>query len=289
MAQNRTYDRSLEDVGNIVHLEHVNVRVPDQLLATSFYVSALGLTRDPYMMTGIDNMWVNVGRSQFHLPTHGTDVLRGRTGLVLPWYDGLAERLEAARPLLADTAYDFKVRKSHIDVTCPWGNRIRCHPPAQRFGDMRVGMPYVLLDVPTGSAAGIAAFYREIMGAHAVADQFENAPAAVVRTGTNQHMYFRETRRSLPPFDGHHIQIYIADFAGPHERLRARGLVTEESDAHQYRFEDIVDPESGEPLFTLEHEVRSLHHPLYGRPLVNRNPDQWIMNYTRGADALASA
>jgi len=57
------FDRTAEDLGNIVALEHVNVLVPDQGLATLFYVSGLGLTRDPYMMTSTDNMWVNVGRS----------------------------------------------------------------------------------------------------------------------------------------------------------------------------------------------------------------------------------
>ena len=73
-----SYDRAAEDLGNIVALEHVNTRIPDQQLATAFYVSALGLTRDPYLMTGTDNMWVNVGRSQFHLPTSKPEVLRGR-------------------------------------------------------------------------------------------------------------------------------------------------------------------------------------------------------------------
>jgi hydrogenase maturation factor len=34
MKQN--YDRAVDDVGNIVSLEHVNVCVPDQGLATSF-------------------------------------------------------------------------------------------------------------------------------------------------------------------------------------------------------------------------------------------------------------
>ena len=67
--QARQYDRTTQTVGNIVHLEHVNVRQPNQQLATIFYVSALGLTRDPYMMVGVDNMWVNIGRSQMHLPT----------------------------------------------------------------------------------------------------------------------------------------------------------------------------------------------------------------------------
>ena len=66
------FDRTADNVGNIVSLEHVNVCVLDQSLATSFYISALGLTRDPFMMTGVDNMWANIGLSQFHLPTRGT-------------------------------------------------------------------------------------------------------------------------------------------------------------------------------------------------------------------------
>ena len=38
-------------------------------------------------------------------------------------------------------------------------------------------------------------------------------------------------------------------------------------------------------LFTIEHEVRSMKHPLYLRPLVNRNPAQTIMQYAPGSDA----
>ena len=65
----KQYDRSAEDLGNIVGLEHVNLQVEDQVQTTLFYISGLGLTRDPYLMTSVDNMWVNVGRSQFHLIT----------------------------------------------------------------------------------------------------------------------------------------------------------------------------------------------------------------------------
>ncbi len=286
MGSKTKLDRSGEDIGNIVHLEHVNVCVPDQLLATSFYISALGLTRDPYMMTGVDNMWVNVGDHQFHLPTRGTHVLRGYTGLVLPWYDDLPARLDAARPLLEDTQFDFTQRASWIDVTCPWGNRIRCHPPGPRFAPMTVGMPYVALDVQPGAAMGICEFYAEILGASAHLTTFDGAPAAQVTTGPGQHLYFRERKHMTPEFDGHHIQIYISDFTGPHGKLQQRDLITAEDGTHQYRFQNIVDPKSGELLFELEHEVRSLKHPLYARPLVNRNPGQWIMNYKRGADAL---
>ncbi len=55
------FDRSTEDVGNIVEFGHVNIRVPDQQLALIFYVMGLGLTRDPYLVTGVDNAWINVG------------------------------------------------------------------------------------------------------------------------------------------------------------------------------------------------------------------------------------
>ena len=61
----RTCDRPSQDVGNILLLEHLNVTVPDQETATTFYVTGLGFTRDPYMMVGSDNMWINVGRQQF--------------------------------------------------------------------------------------------------------------------------------------------------------------------------------------------------------------------------------
>jgi hypothetical protein len=105
----------------------------------------------------------------------------------------------------------------------------------------------------------------------------------VARMGT----VFRETDAAAPAFDGHHIAIYLADFSGPHRRLLEKGLITEESDQHQYRFEDIVDVDSGKVLFTIEHEVRSMRHPLYARPLVNRNPVQTNRLYAPGHEDLS--
>jgi hypothetical protein len=117
----------------------------------------------------------------------------------------------------------------------------------------------------------------------------EGAPGnetAVVSVSATQRLRFRETARPLPDYDGHHVQVYVSDFSGPHRRLLERGLVTEESDEYQYRFRDLVDPASGKSLFTIEHEVRSLTHPLYARPLVNRNPEQSNRSYVRGHDAF---
>jgi len=282
---NCPFDRRAEDLGNIVALEHVNVTVPDQQKATLFYVAGLGLTRDPFLMTGTGNMWINVGRSQFHLPTNKPQVLRGAVGIVLSDREALLMRLTRIRKRLEGSCFDFREHQEFVEATCPWGNRIRCHQPNERFGRITLGMPYVEFDVPIGCAGTIAAFYREIMAARANASEDKIGRFARVEAGIGQCLLFRETAGVQLPYDGHHIQIYAADFSGPHARLSDRGLITEESDQHQYRFKDLVDPQTGAILFTIEHEVRSMRHPLYMRPLVNRNPSQNNLTYAPGYDA----
>ena len=278
----KKFDRAAEDLGNIVALEHVNVTIPDQHLSTLFYITGLGLTRDPYLVTGVVNMWVNVGRSQFHLPTDEPQVLRGCVGLVTPDLDGLARRLESVREALDSTQFGFSVHNDHIDATCPWGNRFRCHAPDERFGPIALGMAFVELDVPADTAARIAQFYREIMGTLATVSKSDDAVAAHASVGNHQELVFLETDAPTVAYDGHHIQVYVADFSGPHSRLAERGLVSQEDNQHQYRFRDITDVDNGELLFTLEHEVRSMTHPLFARPLANRNPDQTNQQFAPG-------
>src|SRR3984893_9428290 len=150
MAKGKTYDRAAEDLGNIVALEHVNITVPDQEKAALFYINGLGLTRDPYMMTGPANMWVNAGRSQFHLPTGKPQVLRGHIGVVLSDADSLRQRLGMVREALAGTRFECHERDGFIEAACPWGNRFRCYTPSERFGPTALGIPYVEFDVPQG-------------------------------------------------------------------------------------------------------------------------------------------
>jgi hypothetical protein len=278
------YDRAAEDLGNSIHLEHVNVFVPDQHLATLFYVTGLGLTRDPYLMVSDTNMWVNVGRSQFHLPSGEAQVLRGHTGIVIEGREALLERLASVAGKLKGTAFTFSEHNDYVEATCPWGNRVRCYEPdAARFGRITLGIPYVEFDVPVGTAKGICAFYPEIVGIPA---ELKNGDATVARAkvGKDQYLQFRETDRPQPEFDGHHVQIYITDFSGPYRRLLKRDLVSQEDNQYQYRFRDIVDLESGRKLFTVEHEVRSATHPMYLRPLINRNPAQTNRTYANGHD-----
>ncbi len=274
-----------EDVGNIVLLEHVNVTIPDQALSTTFYVLGLGFARDPYMMVGLNNMWVNAGEQQFHLPTNPPQVVPGHIGLVVPDLDALLERLKGVEDALDGTRFAYARHDDHVAVTCPWGNQFRAHAPHPRFGDITLGVPYVELSVPRGAAAPIARFYEKVLGAPSVVDKGGEA-AARVTIGTSQWLVFRETDEPIPDSYGHHIAVYVSNFSGPYNWLKQRDLIMEEVRNHQFRFKTLVDPGSGEPAYTLEHEVRSLFHPLYRRPLVNRNPGQQIRDYHRGEDAL---
>ncbi|MEX2327367.1 MAG: hypothetical protein WD558_06530, partial [Pseudomonadales bacterium] len=241
-----SYDRASQDVGNILLLEHVNVTVPDQLLATQFYVSGLGLTRDPYVDFGPFNVWINAGEQQFHLPTNKPQVLRGHTGLVVPSLEDLATRLARVAPRLKGTCFSTVARRRWIDVTCPYGNHIRCYEPGS-FGEMKLGIPYVELRVPIGTSEGIGRFYRDVMAARTSVAK----GLCTVHVGTGQSIRFRETPKKLPDYDGHHIAIYISNFSVPHKMIKARGLLTQESDAHQYRFTTLFDPVTGESLFEL--------------------------------------
>ncbi len=272
------YDRASEDVGNIVEFGHVNVRVPDQRLATLFYVSGLGLTRDPYLMTGVDNMWINVGVSQFHLPSGPAQVVDGVIGLILPDLEATRARLARVAGALAATAHGVVDHGDHLEVTCPWGNRFIARGAGAAPGSMRLGIAYVALNAPPGTSGRIARFYREVLRAPATAADGE----ARVGIGTDFVLRFIETEAAGRAWDGNHIQISLADFSGPHRWLAERGLIAEESDQHQYRFNDVVDVDTGERLVTVEHEVRSMRHPLYARRLVNRNARQSNRSYVTG-------
>src|SRR5947209_7233126 len=286
----KQYDRSTQDLGNILNLGHVNVCISDQHLATYYYITGLGLTRDPFLNTGAGNMWVNVGMSQFHLPIGQPDVLRGVTGLVVPDRTVLLERLTQMRKPLEGTKFDFRENNDCVETVCPWGNRINVHAPDEtRFGRIVLGMPYIEFDVRPGTAERIARFYREVMGALTAVIGNGGGRAARVQVGEKQYWYFRETDAPERPYDRHHVQIYIADFSGPHRRLKELNLITGETGEYEYRFTDVIDLNSREILFTVEHETRSQTNPMYGRPLVNRNPAQTNTDYKPGHDSLSWA
>lgn len=278
------YDRAAEDVGNILMLEHVNLTVPDQGIAALFYVTGLGFTRDPYIDFGTFNMWVNLGEQQFHLPKSSAQKFRGHIAVVVPDLDDLKKRLKFIAKPMADTEFAWEEKDDHIALTCPWGNDIRAFP-AGTFPLMDLGMPYVDMQVPPGTSAGIARFYNEVLDCPASAE----SGVARVRMGYNQEMRFSETDEPIADYDGHHIAVYVSKFSKPHGFLTERGLITEESDQYQYRFQAIVDPDNGDVLTELEHEVRSLSHAMFHRNLVNRNPAVNFFTYRKGNEIFTPA
>src|SRR5215470_7238608 len=153
------FDRSIQDLGNIVNLGHVNVCI-----------------------------------SQFHLPTGRPDVLRGVTGLVARDRAALLERLTQMRKPLEGTKFDFRESNDCVETICPWGNRINVHAPDEtRFGRIVLGMPYIEFDVRPGTADRIAHFYRDVMGALATVIESADVRKARVQVGEKQYWYFRET------------------------------------------------------------------------------------------------
>jgi hypothetical protein len=279
-------DYTEEDVGNIVSLEHVNIQVPDQAMATLFYVVGLGLTRDPYLNVGLGNMWANVGEQQFHLPTRAAQKISGYLDLVMPNLQALRERLSSVQTSLKDTQFSWFDNDDHVAVTCPWGNRFRCYESGPAFGEMAQGLAAVEFTVPEGTAAAIAGFYRNVLEAPADVETDSAHAVAQIKIGRNQSLRFRESKESIAPYDGHHIAIYVANFSRAYHFLKSRHLVSEDVRNHQFRFQSIIEPDSGRSVFLLEHEVRSLHHPMFNRHFVNRDPAQSQRNYRRGRDAF---
>ena len=286
MAEN--YDRAAESLGNVLHMEHVNLMIPEQEPAILFYITGLRLTRDPFLMTGVENMWVNMGRSQIHLPSRNPipQRLRGTLGIVVPDLKELESSLGTIEDKLTGTKFSFVRKNDCIEANCPWGNQFRIHEPSPEYGTMHLGMPYLELNAPVGSAEQIARFYNEVFGASTHIGKRNGQACASVSTGNSQSLHFIETDRPQPEYDGHHVAIYIADFVGPYEKLINLDLISQESDEYEWRFIDIVDIDTGKLLFKIEHEVRSATHPLYARPLVNRNPAQSNQGYCRGQDGF---
>ena len=178
-------------------------------------------------------------------------VLRGTTGLVVPDLGALAAAAgrggAAAEGHAASPSRERDVRRGDLPVGQPH--------PLPRAGrrasaGSRSACPMSSSTRRAAARDGIARFYQRDPRHAGDLGKDGAGPFARVAVGARRAAcVFRETDRAAaavrrPP----RRRSRCADFSGPHRRLLERGLITEESNQHQYRFEDVVDLDSGEVL-----------------------------------------
>eukprot|EP00527_Entomoneis_sp_CCMP2396_P006845 CAMPEP_0198152100 /NCGR_PEP_ID=MMETSP1443-20131203/58486_1 /TAXON_ID=186043 /ORGANISM="Entomoneis sp., Strain CCMP2396" /LENGTH=396 /DNA_ID=CAMNT_0043818007 /DNA_START=121 /DNA_END=1311 /DNA_ORIENTATION=+ len=169
------------------------------------------------------------------------------------------------------------------------------------------GIDYVEFLVPAGTAETIALFYEKVFDATTTVLTIDAAAAAsspspkiaIVAFGNispqgraDQSLIFRETTdsRSIPDYDGHHIALYAGQDAKDFDYAfqncltadvvwvnpRFSDKVTSLPQARiekQFRFKDIIDLNTGEVVYELEHEVRSVEHEAFPAPPKKPNDD----------------
>jgi hypothetical protein len=274
------------EVGGIVHLEHFNHEVVDHDAAGTFYIHALGFTRDPYQRTDITNMGVNIGREQFHLPRTGrpTPPFYGEIAVVHPDIAGVRERLARVEGegRLIGTRYELLDDDgAGLVVRSPYGIAIRLIPEGTVPFGQPIGITRIDIPVQAGKAAGIVDFFRRVMGAPAEIDAIEGETAAVVTYGPFQTVRFRERHMTNYDLYRFHLAYYVTGYNDIRRKVIDFGLAEPEDGARQTLFfPKIFEPDTGKPILDFVQEIRSLHHPDFMRPYVNRWPgvsDQTVM------------
>lgn len=237
--------------------------------------------------------WVNVGLQQFHLPTGdvvgapASQTLRGVT--VLSWPP---KQIPLLRQRLTQAGYN--VTSFHSDalgIVGPFNNRFLFEAGSTAFGpvvdageDIRDSLPggpseglgirALRFDVGRGTAHHICSFYRTIFHANSTQD---DGHMCAIEVGFGQSLEFVESDLPLPAYQGEHVALYIADgdvfresyvracqFKLVFNNQRSPHLVYDTYEDVQkldeFRFKDIIHPETGQLLYELEHEIRSLNH-----------------------------
>jgi len=164
----------------------------------------------------------------------------------------------------------------------------------EAFGDIAIkygmkesecrGIDYIELNCPIGTSAKIASFYDAVFDATTSVVENSGQSVALVAFGAvdnngraSQYLIFRESSSEIPEYNGLHMAVYVGqsqrDFEQAFRNAEMAGIIwvnprfsdkvetlDEARSLLQFRFKDIVDLKSGEPIFYLEHEIRSVEH-----------------------------
>ena len=254
------FDRSAEDLGNIVEFGHVNITVPGP--APGDGVLHHRPRADPRPVPD-DRGGEHVGQCRPRAVPSA-----GRRGAGGAWRD--RARVADLEALLAGsrgcgsgckaTRFAFRENAYVVEVTCP-GGTVRCHAPGTPgSARSRWGCP-MSSSRPGGASRGSLRFYRDILGALSATAEDEGGAVCSCRRRRRHALIFRRRMLRCPHTMATTSRFIVAGLFRPPSATVGAGANTEESDQHQYRFQDIVDPGQPRVLFTVEHEVRSMKHP----------------------------
>ncbi|KAJ1630076.1 hypothetical protein T492DRAFT_907122 [Pavlovales sp. CCMP2436] len=241
-------------------LEHINVNVPDRELARKFYVTALGGIENP-SGTNERQLHVNVGVSQFHLPTLRSVLGREPVDVAQRW--GGTLELLSSEPLANIAArvqaagYSCVESGDALAIEGAYGSSLvvrRANPAlasavAERQGHAGgsgslLALTRATLLCPAGHAGRIARFFSRVLGV--LVD--EEAGRATVHFESHaglaaQQLVFEESTD--------------AQAADAYDRSEAAGAL----EYGQFRIKDCYDPDlPGELGIVFELEVRYPRH-----------------------------
>ena len=210
------FDRAAEDLGNSIHLEHVNVTGARP--AAGDPVLCHRPRADPRPLSdGVRHQHVGQCRPQ---PVSSAERRRRRCCAAIP-----ASSSRAARPCSSGWPPSPKsspAPHSPSASTTTMSRRyargaIACAATSRTprvSGASRSAFPMSSSTCRSGPRRPLPLSIREIMGIPA---ELKNGDGTMARAkmGKDQYLQFRETDRALPEYDGHHVQMYITNFSGP--------------------------------------------------------------------------
>jgi hypothetical protein len=236
--------------------------------------------------------WVSIGLQQIHLPFDKEQKINGNIVLMYRNLTELQERLILSK--VSFTVHrDQYSREEYLRVVCPVGNVYHLYEQSgipTYLGPNKYLSPNDGLELPGGKSLGmgmaainfqcavgvaekIAKFYSHIFHAdpEIVVDESSSLKKCIIRMGYGQRIEFEETKEPLPPYDGYHVAVYVNDFVDIYERLVTYDLhwdnprcpqftyrtVEDVTKFNEYRFKDIIDVDTKDVIYELEHEVRS--------------------------------
>jgi len=159
----------------------------------------------------------------------------------------------------------------------------QCLPGPRSAG---LGIRYMEYSVPKGGRAlrCIAETYEVVLGAKVRRFEDENKIEVVIGIKENEQFIRFVEKDVIGPYEGDHLAIYVNDFLAMYGRAKNVQIGGDKSDKtvnmvwnnpcfslkydtldqvkllNEFRFKDFLDLKTGEVVYQLEHEIRSLAH-----------------------------